>query len=70
MKLTVQSARRQTAPDAAEIERREVRSERLEQAIDNRQNDLMQLEREMGRLTGQIQTAGGDGIGEALAAAK
>ena len=66
---TVLSAKRQTAPDAAEIERREVRGQRLEQALENRKNDLIQLEREIGRLTGQIQTAGGDGVGETLAAA-
>lgn len=67
---TVLSAKRQTTPDAAEIERREVRSQRLEQALENRKNDLIQLEREIGRLTGQIQTAGGDGVGEARAAAR
>lgn len=66
---TVLSAKRQTTPDAAEIERREVRTQRLEQALENRKNDLIQLEREIGRLTGQIQTAGGDGVGETLAAA-
>lgn len=65
---TVLAARRQTAPDNAEIERREARCQRLEQALENRQNDLIELEREIGRLTGQIQTAGGDGVGEALAA--
>jgi uncharacterized protein YhaN len=52
-----------------EIERREVRCQRLEQALENRKNDLLQLEREIGRLTGQIQTAGGDGVGETLAIA-
>ena len=67
---TVLSAKRQTTPDAAEIERREVRCQRLEQALENRKNDLIQLEREIGRLTGQIQTAGGDGVGETLAAAQ
>ncbi len=66
---TVLSAKWQTTPDAAEIERREVRGQRLEQALENRKNDLIQLEREIGRLTGQIQTAGGDGVGETLAAA-
>jgi DNA repair exonuclease SbcCD ATPase subunit len=62
-------ARRLSAPDAAEIERRQVRCERLERAFENRNNELMQLERDVGRLTGQIQTAGGEGVGEALAAA-
>jgi uncharacterized protein YhaN len=67
---TVLSAKRQTAPDAAEIERREARCQRLEQALQNRQNDLIELEREIGRLTGQIQSAGGDGVGEVLASAQ
>ena len=66
----VLSAKRQTAADATEIERREARCQRLEQALENRKNDLIELEREIGRLTGQIQTAGGDGVGEALAPAE
>jgi DNA repair exonuclease SbcCD ATPase subunit len=68
--VTLLSAKRQTTPDAVEIERREVRCQRLEQALENRKNDLIQLEREIGRLTGQIQTAGGDGVGETLAIAQ
>ncbi|MGZ6000106.1 MAG: ATP-binding protein [Rhizomicrobium sp.] len=64
------TARRQTAPDADEIERRQARCGRLEQAASNRSDELRQLERHIGRLTGQIQTAGGDGVGEALAAAE
>lgn len=67
---TVLSAKRQMTPDAAEIERREARGQRLEQALENRKDDLIQLEREIGRLTGQIQTAGGDGVGETLASAQ
>ncbi|MGJ0535169.1 MAG: ATP-binding protein [Methylocystis sp.] len=62
-------AKRSSAADAAEIERREARCQRLEQALENRKNDLIALEREIGRLTGQIQTAGGDGVGEVMAAA-
>jgi uncharacterized protein YhaN len=67
---TVLDAARQQAPDTVEIERRESRVQRLEQAANNQKQDLMLLERDIGRLTGQIQTAGGDGIGETLAAAK
>lgn len=67
---TVLAAKRQTVPDAVEIERREARCLRLEQALGNRQSDLLELEREIGRLTGQIQSAGGDGVGEALASAQ
>lgn len=63
-------AMRLSAPDPAEIERRQTRCERLEQALENRNDELRQLEREIGRLTGQIQTAGGEGVGEALAGAQ
>jgi chromosome segregation ATPase len=63
-------AAREKAPDAAEIQRRETRCERLERALDNQKQELLQLERDIGRLTGQIQSAGGDGIGEVLAVAQ
>jgi AAA domain len=63
-------ALRLTAPDAAETERRQMRCDRLEQALANRNDELRQLEREIGHLSGQIQTAGGEGVGEALAAAQ
>jgi hypothetical protein len=66
---TLLSVKRQTAPDASEIERLEARCQRLDQALKNRNTELIDLEREIGRLTGQIQTAGGDGVGEALAVA-
>jgi DNA repair exonuclease SbcCD ATPase subunit len=69
-KATTLAAVRQTAPDAAEIERRELRCQRLEQALANHNAELMQLERDIGRLSGQIQAAGGDGVGEAHAAAE
>jgi DNA repair exonuclease SbcCD ATPase subunit len=64
------AAMRETTPDAAEIERRQARCERLEQALANRNDEIRQLEHDIGRLTGQIQTAGGDGVGEALAVAQ
>jgi hypothetical protein len=69
-KATTLAAVRQVAPDAAEIERRELRCQRLEKALENHNAELMQLERDIGRLTGQIQAAGGDGVGEAHAAAE
>jgi DNA repair exonuclease SbcCD ATPase subunit len=69
-KATTLAAVQQTAPDAAEIERRELRCQRLEQALENHNAELIQLERDIGRLTGQIQAAGGDGVGEAHAAAQ
>jgi hypothetical protein len=68
-KITTLAAVRQKAPDAAETERRELRCQRLEQALTNHNDELMQLERDIGRLTGQIQAAGGDGVGEAHTAA-
>lgn len=70
IKTTTLDAVRETAPDAAEIQRRELRCQRLEQALENHKAELMQLERDIGRLTGQIQAAGGDGVGEAHAAAE
>ena len=68
-KAAALAAVRQTAPDLAESERRELRCSRLEKALENRNAELMSLERDIGRLTGQIQAAGGDGVGEAHAAA-
>ncbi|UQE03552.1 AAA family ATPase [Bradyrhizobium japonicum] len=68
-KAAALAAVRQTAPDLAEAERRELRCSRLEKALENRNAELMSLERDIGRLTGQIQAAGGDGVGEAHAAA-
>ena len=61
---------RETAPDAAALERMETRCQRLEQALDNRQQEHVQIERDIGRLTGQIQAAGGDGVGESLSVAQ
>lgn len=69
-KTATLAAVRQAAPDATEIERRELRCARLEKAIENHNAELMSLERDIGRLTGQIQAAGGDGVGEAYAAAQ
>jgi len=65
--IALLAARRAQSPDLHEIERLELRCERLKQAQDNRRNELMTLEREIGQLTGQIETAGGDGVGEHLA---
>jgi hypothetical protein len=69
IKATTLAVVQQNAPNAAEIERRELRCQRLEQSLENHRDELMQLERDIGRLTGQIQAAGGDGVGEAHAAA-
>lgn len=69
-KAATLAAIRQTAPDLAESERRELRCHRLEKALENHNSELISLERDIGRLTGQIQAAGGDGVGEAHAAAQ
>jgi hypothetical protein len=63
-------ARRLSAPEAAEIERRQVRLERLERALETRNNEARQVDRDINRLIGQIQAVGGEGVGEALAAAR
>jgi uncharacterized protein YhaN len=63
-------AMRTATPDPAEIERREARCERLEQALANQNDQIRQLEHDIGRLTGQVQNTGGDGVGELLAIAQ
>lgn len=63
-------AMRAATPDPAEIERREARRDRLEQALSNQNDQVRQLEHDIGRLTGQVQSAGGDGVGELLAIAE
>jgi uncharacterized protein YhaN len=63
-------AARDKTPDDAEIQRREARCERLERAVDNQKQEVLQLVSDIGRLTGQIQSAGGDGIGEVLSTAQ
>jgi DNA repair exonuclease SbcCD ATPase subunit len=69
-KAATLAAVQQRAPDLAETERRELRCARLEKALENHNAELISLERDIGRLTGQIQAAGGDGVGEAYAAAQ
>ena len=68
--IAILDTKRSTGADSAEIERRDARCQRLSQALENRKNALIALEREIGRLTGQIQATGGDGIGEALEVAR
>jgi uncharacterized protein YhaN len=70
IKAATLAAVQQRAPDLAETERRELRCARLEKALENHNAELISLERDIGRLTGQIQAAGGDGVGEAHAAAQ
>lgn len=56
--------KRAEAPSADEIERLTSRVERLGSALRNRASSIEQLNQKMARLEGEIQTAGGDGLGE------
>jgi polyhydroxyalkanoate synthesis regulator phasin len=55
---------RQKAPSQEELERRTLRADRLKSALENQRTRLASLEREIAHLEGQIQSAGGDGLGE------
>jgi DNA repair exonuclease SbcCD ATPase subunit len=55
-------------PPPEEIERLANKTARLEQASANRRDRLAELDRTMSNLEGQIQSAGGDGLGEKVAA--
>ena len=55
------------APPREEIERLRARVARLGEAADNHARRLAELDREIANLEGQIQSAGGDGLGEKAA---
>ena len=55
---------RQKAPSVEELERRQNRVTRLLNALENQKTRLGALDREIANLEGQIQSAGGDGLGE------
>jgi uncharacterized protein YhaN len=55
-------------PSSDELERWRLREARLDQAIANRKAGLADLDQRIANLEGQIQTAGGDGVGEKAAA--
>jgi DNA repair exonuclease SbcCD ATPase subunit len=59
---------RAQAPDEAETQRLAARVERLSSAIDNHKALIEQLNQKIARLEGEIQTAGGDGLGERASA--
>jgi DNA repair exonuclease SbcCD ATPase subunit len=59
---------RARTPSVEEIERLAHKLARLEQAATNRRDRLAELERTISNLEGQIQSAGGDGLGERVAA--
>src|SRR5262249_21562784 len=56
------------SPSTDEIERLTNKAVRLKQAIENRKSALASLDKTISNLEGQIQSAGGDGIGEQVAA--
>lgn len=57
---------RQKAPSTDELERRQNRVTRLQTALENKKARLGSLDREIANLEGQIQSAGGDGLGERI----
>ena len=63
-KAALLEEKRGEAPPADETERLTSRAERLATALQNRASSIEQLNQKMARLEGEIQTAGGDGLGE------
>ena len=59
---------RRKAPPQEEMERRGIRVERLERSLTSHKSRLDSLEKEIANLEGQIQSAGGDGLGEKVQA--
>jgi len=55
-------------PSADELEKLTNKTARLEQTIANRRDRLGELDRAISNIEGQIQSAGGDGLGEKVAA--
>jgi uncharacterized protein YhaN len=64
------SAQRGVTPETTELERLENRHRRLQEQVENRSTKLAEFDRDIARLEGQIENAGGDGIGESLASAQ
>ncbi|MFN4142742.1 AAA family ATPase [Aestuariivirga sp.] len=62
--------RRRQSPQPEETERLKARAERLSSALDNRAGAIDRLNQQIARLEGEIQSAGGDGLGERAAALK
>ncbi len=60
----------QEAPSRDEIERRQSRVARLRDALENMKTRAADLDRTIANLEGQLQNAGGEGLGEKLAALK
>lgn len=55
---------RKKTPTPDELERRGIRVDRLKRALENQSQRLGSLEKETANLEGQVQNAGGDGLGE------
>ncbi len=66
-KAALLAEKRAAAPDAGEAERLSNRVQRFTAAIQNCSDDIDKLKQEIARLEGQVQTAGGDGLGERAA---
>lgn len=63
-KAALLEEKRRDTPAPDEIQRRETRVKRLESALENQKSGLSKLDLRIANLEGQIQTAGGDGLGE------
>eukprot|EP01037_Dinobryon_pediforme_P017984 gene17984-18220_t len=64
IKAAALEEQRQKAPTPEELDRRNLRVTRLQTAIENQNTRLGTLDKEIANLEGQIQSAGGDGLGE------
>ena len=65
-KAALLAQKRMEAPDTEELQRRESRVSRLTTALDNQKSSLEKLDIHIAHLEGQIQIAGGEGLGEAV----
>lgn len=63
-KAAALEGQRKEAPPQEELERRRIRVDRLERSLESQKLRLGSLEKEIANLEGQIQNAGGDGLGE------
>jgi len=66
LKAAALEEQRQKAPSTDELERRQTHVTRLQTALENQRKRLGSLDREIANLEGQIQSAGGDGLGEKI----
>jgi DNA repair exonuclease SbcCD ATPase subunit len=64
VKAAALEEQRQKTPSPEQVERRANRVKRLTEALSNHNDLLGRLDREIANLEGQIQSAGGDGLGE------